>query len=754
MGKEIHISTNTEFKELLTENALLRGIFEGASDSVYAKDLNGKYILINQKGAEYFQREIEEIIGKTDVDLVGEAAGRSIMDHDCVLFETEQPVSYDTRGTFEVGERYFSTSKSPFRDKTGKVIGLVGISRDVSQTRLAEAKYEFIFENAPIAFWEEDFSEVKIYLDGLKAKGVKDFFRHFKENIDSLEKCIDLIKVTNVNKSTEEMHCASGKRKSISHVGRNFTRESEKIFLEEFVALAEGVTSYQSEASIVDSNGEVLHVLFNLNVLPGHEETMSLVLISVVDVTESRTMASELSNIKHRYQSIVEEQTEMICRIDPIGKIQFRNFAFNRFFSFKDLGKDMRFSTLFPPAELQRCQRNLEALTVRTPAGIWEYRNFDNQGNLVWQEWSLTAFYGKSGTLLGYQAVGKDVTERKLAQEALEASEARWRSVIENADDIIMTVNSGGYIISVNQSRELPKDVKWTGKTLEEVMLIENASKAMKLVNKVFASGTPIKTEVKFHNRQGGYSTFGIALSPIFSGKRVITVICIARNISEIKALEMLSRDALIQGQENERTRVSRELHDGLGQLFTVIKLNLQDLRSSLKENSESAVWEKIEGLENNIGTAFSEVKNISKNLMPDVLKQFGLKPALQDLIDSMNASVDLSISLEIVDFENRFSPELEKALFRISQELVNNAIRHGKPTNIFVQLINHENSIVLMVEDDGIGFNLDKMTAGFGIRNVVSRADVFEGLVDIDSSPGKGTVITVEIPLSRAAVI
>ncbi len=567
------ININEELERLKAENALLQGMIHGASDAVYAKDLDGRYLIVNQAAADYFQKDIASIIGKTDVELVGDA-GVSIMQHDQELFKTGKPVHYESRGTFDVGNRSFSTTKSPFKNEKGEMVGLVGISRDITETRLAEEKYQFIFENAPIAFWEEDFSEVKKYLDELKSKGITDFKGHFKSNSESLEKCIELIKVTNVNRSTLAMHVADGDTQKISQVGRNFTKESEKVFLEEFVALANGATSYQTEASIVNPAGDVLHVIFNLNVLPGHEEALSLVLISVVDVTESRTIKSELSTMRHRYQSIVEAQTEMICRIDPKGRVQFRNIAFKRFFDFKDQGEKTRFCTLFPPAELEKAEKDLQSLTARNPSISREYRNFDKDGTLVWQEWALTAFYGKSGILLGYQAVGTDVTSRKMAQEALAASETRWRSVIENADDIIMTLNAEGYILSINKNIDLPEDVKWTGRTIEEVMLPENAPRAMNLLNKVFSTARPLKTEIRLKRRAGGYSTFGLAISPVFSGKRVITVVCIARNITEHKEVEKQTREALIQGQENERLRVSRELHDGLGQLVTAITLD------------------------------------------------------------------------------------------------------------------------------------------------------------------------------------
>ena len=161
-------AANISIDALIQENTFLRGVIRSASDAVYAKDLKGRYLIINQAGADYFEKRIDEVIGKTDVELVGEKAGRAIMDYDVDLFKRGQAISYDTSRTFAVGERYFSTSKSPFKEENGEIIGLVGVSRDVTLTRVDEEKYKFIFENAPIAFWEEDFSDVKVYLDELK----------------------------------------------------------------------------------------------------------------------------------------------------------------------------------------------------------------------------------------------------------------------------------------------------------------------------------------------------------------------------------------------------------------------------------------------------------------------------------------------------------------------------------------------------------------------------------------------------------
>lgn len=733
-------------RELEERNLLLSSIIQGAADSIYAKDLQGRYISINQAGADYLNRSIEEVIGKTDVELMGDE-GIHIMEFDAKLFKSGKNIHYENRYHLRDGMHYFSTNKSPLFDASGKMIGLIGVSRDITETKNTEEKYGFIFENSPISFWEEDFSAVKLHLDELKASGIRDLRTYFLQNQEALNACIDRIRVLNVNHRTLELNGVSDKNALTSSLIRNFTPESEVIFVEEFVALAEGKTEFEAQGSLVSGNGDILDVLFKLNVMPGHERNLSLVIISVIDVSENKKLVGELNSVRNRYQSILEAQKEMICRLDPNGRIIFKNLAFSQFFGFKDTAENGRFALLFPPDEIDKCNTAMAELSTREPTQTLELRNYDELGTLVWQQWLMTGFFSLSGTLLGFQAVGSDVTDRKMAQEALAASEARWRSVIDNADDIIMTVNSEGKIISANENRNRPRKLKWTGKTIAEIMPEENAREAIELLNEVFSTGNPVKSEFKIYSMDGsGLQTYGVSLSPIYFNTRVLTVICIARNITELKELEKQTKAALIEGQENERMRVSQELHDGLGQLFTAIKLNLQKIRSDF-EKSNSVNLKDIELLETNVGVAFSEVKYISQNLMPDVLWKFGLGPAIEDLVNKWSSIEGLKIELEFVDLHHRYSQELEKALFRICQELLNNAIRHGQASQVFVQLIHHDDSLVLMVEDDGVGFDPNVIAKGFGMRNIRSRAEVFDGKVDIDSAPGRGTVATIEIP-------
>jgi PAS domain S-box-containing protein len=736
-----------KLKLLVRENDLLNNIIQSASDSIFAKDLEGRYITINRAGAEILGKSIDEVIGKTDAELMDEEA-QVVMSWDRKLFETGTPVEYESHRTSGKTPSYYWTSKSPLKNSTGEMIGLIGVSRDITETKTAEDKYRFIFDHAPIAFWEEDFSEVKVYLDQLKSNGVSDLKYYFETHPEEVDRCFKTVRILNVNKATIEMNGAKTKEELIPHLNQNLTPESDGLFIDELVALGNGETEFQKECSFVNRNGEILDVFFNLSVLPGHEDSLSLVLVSIVDVSDMKKMAHELTSIKHRYQSIVEAQTEMICRLNPKGQVIFQNVAFSRFFEFKQQQDDARFVSLFPPDELVSCERKLESLSAVEPTSSCELKNYDRDGNLVWQEWSVTAFYGASGVLLGYQAVGTDVTERKSAQEALAASEARWRSVFNHADDLIITFNTSGYILSINDFKGLPKNAKWAGLRIEEVLRADNATKVKQLLDKVVRRGKPLKTEVDITSQSGGKTTFGVALSPISYGQRVISVVCIARDITETKRLEIQAKEALIEGQEQERMRVSQELHDGLGQLFTAIKFNIQQIRSNLPSNANESLNESIDMLEDSIGMAFMEVKNISRNLMPDVLWQFGIKPAVEDLIEKLNSSSEITLSLEFVDMDRRFSKDLEQAMFRICQELVNNSLRHANCTNVYVQFINHGTSLVLMVEDDGAGYDMRTVSYGFGLKNIRSRMQLFDGSVEVDSGLNKGTVTTIEIPL------
>ena len=220
------------------------------------------------------------------------------------------------------------------------------------------------------------------------------------------------------------------------------------------------------------------------------------------------------------------------------------------------------------------------------------------------------------------------------------------------------------------------------------------------------------------------------------------------------KELELLS-GARVQAQEEERRRISREIHDGLGQLLTAIKLNLEILEDSLPAHDEarSRVGESKQLLDN----VLKEAREISYNLMPSVLDDFGLGPGLQSLCEQFSKRASLKISFHEHGLKERLTPDVEIGLYRIVQEALNNVVKHAEAKEVEVQIVRHKNRLRVTIEDDGIGISgglptqKDVESGGTGLVSMRERASSFGGTFLIDSSPGKGTMINVEIPMKEA---
>jgi len=204
---------------------------------------------------------------------------------------------------------------------------------------------------------------------------------------------------------------------------------------------------------------------------------------------------------------------------------------------------------------------------------------------------------------------------------------------------------------------------------------------------------------------------------------------------------------AVIDGQEEERRRIARELHDGVGQKLAGIKINWENLSAELQKSSNPDQVKKIAGMLDNAAT---EVRTISHQMMPKELEQFGLVPAVESLLRTSLENSGVQFDFNHLGLENRLPKVIELNLFRIIQELVSNVIKHSGAKKIDVQLLKRTEAVVLIVEDDGRGFELkDNQGFGIGLMNIESRVKMIKSNFDIDSEPGKGTTIRIRTPLN-----
>ncbi|MBV2228619.1 MULTISPECIES: sensor histidine kinase [unclassified Sphingobacterium] len=212
--------------------------------------------------------------------------------------------------------------------------------------------------------------------------------------------------------------------------------------------------------------------------------------------------------------------------------------------------------------------------------------------------------------------------------------------------------------------------------------------------------------------------------------------------LEEKQKQKLLSLDAMLHGEEKERNRLSRDLHDGLGSILASIKYKILDTQLSNPND-------KVNSILVDMDFAITEMRRISHNLMPESLRRFGLAVSLGDLCKSLQNS-NTKIELQLYGLFNVLSQEQQTHIYRIIQELIYNSLKHSEAKHILVQCSVEDNVVFITVEDDGKGFKSDQIMDdskdGVGLTNVKIRVNYLHGKLDIRSEVGKGTSIDIEI--------
>ncbi len=227
-----------------------------------------------------------------------------------------------------------------------------------------------------------------------------------------------------------------------------------------------------------------------------------------------------------------------------------------------------------------------------------------------------------------------------------------------------------------------------------------------------------------------------------------------AQNIQtqKIESLEqekkLLSMSSLLEGQETERIRIAKDLHDGLGGLLTTVKAHFGKIQSEIEKVESLDIYKSANQM---IDKAHDEVRRISHNLMPSDLRAGGLPVAVRQLVHEMKTVHELNTDFEMIGFNDaRIDEKVELSSYRIIQELTNNMLKYANANHAFIQISKFENEIQIVVEDDGVGFDYEKEleSSGLGLKSIQNRVDQLGGHMDVVSEIGKGTSVTINVPL------
>ena len=253
-----------------------------------------------------------------------------------------------------------------------------------------------------------------------------------------------------------------------------------------------------------------------------------------------------------------------------------------------------------------------------------------------------------------------------------------------------------------------------------------------------------------------GLAALGVILilSFIFFRKRLSDQRTIAAQKEEIQEQEitdlkqknkLLALNSMIEGQEAERLRIAKDLHDSLGGLLSTVKAHFTSIQKEIEELEKLNITEKTNDL---IDEACIEVRRISHNMMPHALSISGLKGAVEDIASNMKDE-GYKVTVEISNLPEDMEKTREVMIYRLVQEITSNIRKHAEAKEILIQMLGFQDEINIIIEDDGKGFDIDQARekGGLGLKSIKSRVDFLDGSINWDTSPGNGTSLTINIP-------
>lgn len=339
-------------------------------------------------------------------------------------------------------------------------------------------------------------------------------------------------------------------------------------------------------------------------------------------------------------------------------------------------------------------------------------------------------------------------------KKALNIGLQDYKNLFENIKEGIYFSTVDGDVLSCNKSfLEITGYSKRDlGKLKAEELYVNNSDRDI-FKNEIKKSGFVKGYELKIKTKKGKEIYCELSSSPFFDAEnKMLGYTGILRNITRRKEAEQQLKEEkrkrlldITHIQEREKKRIARELHDGLGQLLFGTKMRVDKLSKKLSDIPSLLKLSK--GIEDALTQSMNEARRLSRALRPSVLDDFGVIAALEQLFEQYNQGTHLEVKLKTKLYNVKISNQADIAIYRIVQEALSNATRHGRATTVYVTIIEHDDFVKLSIVDNGKGFEMSNSKNGHGLKNITERAEILGGELIISTERNKGTTINVIIP-------
>ncbi len=502
--------------------------------------------------------------------------------------------------------------------------------------------------------------------------------------------------------------------------------------------LMERVTSKGVEAEHQRTDGRALIVEINAAQI-AYRDRKSILLV-IRDITEEKVL--EDMRLSH---AIWQHIPKIALVMDQTGQVTFVTGNVESVLGYRadELYDDgwYRVAAEDPLTERARMMRIASGEEV-TDKPV-ERRVIRKDGTTGWLLWFEVRAPG--GIVI---CVGHDETEQRLARQAVEQSEDRYRRLFdENPTPLLILDLEGNAILSVNRAA-----VEMYGYSREDFA-------RLRFSDLLVGTGDHLPAGLQQHKKkdesvvdvQCTYQDVGWGQTQT----KLALILDVSQQVRAQEAEFELQKQkiriaAMVEAVEEERRRISKEMHDSVGQMLSAVKRDLELFQKSVGRTHA----QRMESIQNLIQTAIHETRQIAYNLMPAALEHLGLLYAVESLCEQVRRHTGLKIHFKTHEWNRRWPPSLELAFFRIIQETLTNVVKHAHATEVQVQMIGYPDKLMVLIEDNGVGFQKteDKRVAApaMGLVSLRERAAMHGGVVHIDSQKGRGTSVIVEIPVGE----
>jgi PAS domain S-box-containing protein len=759
----------TEHKRAEEHIYFQASLLDQVRNAVIAIDLENRVVLWNSFAETLYQWTREEAFGRKITELILPDAGRTV--GEAILDSLTQTGHWE--GELVTRRRDGSTfpayvHNATIKGASGEIVGYVGVSTDLSERKRLDR-----------ALWESEarFQSFMRYLPG--SAWIKD--------IDGNYVFLNLRLQETLSNHQEDWRGRTDSELFPPEAAAQFLR-NDRIVL-----------TTRRELQVVETwmwKGEVRHAL--VTKFPIFDEQGELVLVAgaSVDITDLRNAEDDVRSQKEILQKIFDHIPVMVAFIDSGGKIKLLNRAWEQVlgWTFEETqGLDI-FAEMYPDGEYRQFVLDF----VEKSTGEWcDFTTRVRDGSVLDTSWASVRL--SDGTRIG---IGQDITERKRADELVRRQTAQLAALHEIGIEISAERESSRVLeVATRRAAELLNAYHSSTyvRDPEQAHLNLVASLDSELIGLRLKEGEGLAGRVvllghaqavdDYRDWEGrawifDTKTFGPALSaPLKWQQTVIGAISLVRRqgeepftaedshfLEQIAAeiaiaihqatlfeevqdgrerLQVLSH-RLIDVQEAERQRLARELHDQIGQALTAVQISLHNLQSASEGSLAGPLAESLAVIDE----ALQQVHDLSLDLRPSLLDDLGLVAALRWYVDRVASRAGLVRCFSADALETRFAAEIETACFRIAQEAMTNVLRHALARTVSVQVKRTDSMLQLLVQDDGVGFDVRAamsrtgLKASLGLHGMQERAAAVDGLVEIRSQLDRGTEVVASFPL------